>query len=97
MKKIVYKLFLLVVFILRNLPKSFLRAFFRFIAFLGYLFAKNTNRIIETNLNFVFENSLSKDEIQEIVMNDERSIKQLGDRKPKNIIIVPGKIINIVG
>ena len=41
--------------------------------------------------------SLSKDEIQEIVMNDERSIKQLGDRTPKNIIIVPGKIINIVG
>jgi KDO2-lipid IV(A) lauroyltransferase len=66
MKKIVYKLFLLIVFILRNLPKSFLRAFFRFIAFLGYLFAKNTNRIIETNLNFVFENSLSKDEIQKI-------------------------------
>ena len=66
MKKLVFKLFLLVVFILRNLPKSFLRAFFRFIAFLGYLFAKNTNRIIETNLNFVFENSLSKDEIQKI-------------------------------
>ena len=41
--------------------------------------------------------SLSKDEIQEIVMNDERTIKQLGNRTPKNIIIVPGKIINIVG
>ncbi len=41
--------------------------------------------------------SLSKDEIQEIVMNDERTIKQLGDRTPKNIIIVHGKIINIVG
>lgn len=41
--------------------------------------------------------SLSKDEIQDIVMNDERTIKQLGDRTPKNIIIVPGKIINIVG
>lgn len=41
--------------------------------------------------------SLSKEEIQEIVMNDERTIKQLGDRTPKNIIIVPGKIINIVG
>ncbi|WP_353166918.1 leucine--tRNA ligase [Empedobacter brevis] len=40
--------------------------------------------------------SLSKDEIQEIVMKDERTIKQLGDRTPKNIIIVPGKIINIV-
>ncbi|WP_313095456.1 leucine--tRNA ligase [Empedobacter sp.] len=41
--------------------------------------------------------SLSKEEIQEIVMNDERTIKQLGDRTPKNIIIVPRKIINIVG
>lgn len=41
--------------------------------------------------------TLSKEEIQEIVMNDERTIKQLGDRTPKNIIIVPGKIINIVG
>ena len=41
--------------------------------------------------------SLSKDEIQEIVMNDERTINQLGDRTPKNIIIVHGKIINIVG
>ena len=66
MKKIVYKLFLAVVFILRNLPKSFRRAFFRFLANMGYLFAKKTNRIIETNLNFVFENSLSKDEIKQI-------------------------------
>ena len=41
--------------------------------------------------------TLSKEEIQEIVMKDERTIKQLGDRTPKNIIIVPGKIINIVG
>jgi Kdo2-lipid IVA lauroyltransferase/acyltransferase len=66
MKKIVYKLFLLVVFILSNLPKSFRRAFFRFIAYCGYLFAKNTNRIIETNLNFVFNNTLSQKEIKEI-------------------------------
>lgn len=66
MKKIVYKLFLVVVFILRNLPKSFRRGFFRFIAYCGYLFAKNTNKIIETNLNFVFNNTLSQKEIKEI-------------------------------
>ena len=66
MKKIVFKLFLVVVFILRKMPKSLRRAFFRFIATCGYLFAKGTNRIIETNLNFVFNNSLSKDEIKEI-------------------------------
>jgi Kdo2-lipid IVA lauroyltransferase/acyltransferase len=66
MKKIVYKLFLVLIFILRKLPKSFLRNFFKFIAYLGFLFARKTNRIIETNLNFVFENSLSKDEINKI-------------------------------
>ncbi len=66
MKKIVYKLFLVVVFILKNLPKSLRRAFFRFVANLGYIFAKKTNKIIETNLNFVFENSLSQNEIKDI-------------------------------
>jgi len=66
MKKIVYQLFLVVVFILRYLPKSLRRAFFRFVAYLGYLFAGKTNKIIETNLNFVFDNSLSQTEIKEI-------------------------------
>ncbi|MBP7741955.1 MAG: hypothetical protein KA073_01115 [Aliarcobacter sp.] len=66
MKKMVYKLFLVVVFILRKLPKSIRRAFFRFIANCGYFFAKDTNRIIKTNLNFVFNNSLDKKEIQKI-------------------------------
>ena len=66
MKKIVYKLFLVVVFILKNLPKSLRRAFFRFVANLGYIFAKKRNKIIETNLNFVFENSLSQNEIKDI-------------------------------
>ena len=66
MKKIVYKLYLDVVFILKNLPKSLRRAFFRFVANLGYIFAKKTNKIIETNLNFVFENSLSQNEIKDI-------------------------------
>ena len=40
---------------------------------------------------------LTKEQIQEAVMADERTIKQLEGRTPKNIIIVPGKIINIVG
>ena len=66
MKKIVYNLFLGLVFILRFMPKSFRRAFFKFIAYMGYLFAKKTNKIIETNLNFVFNNSLSLNEIKKI-------------------------------
>jgi leucyl-tRNA synthetase len=40
---------------------------------------------------------LTKDQIQEIVMADERTVAQLAGNSPKNIIIVPGKIINIVG
>ncbi len=40
---------------------------------------------------------LSKDDIEKIVMADERTQKQLGDRVPKKVIIVPGKIVNIVG
>lgn len=40
---------------------------------------------------------LTKEQIHEAVMSDERTIKQLDGKMPKNIIIVPGKIINIVG
>ncbi|WP_019037604.1 leucine--tRNA ligase [Psychroflexus tropicus] len=40
---------------------------------------------------------LSKDEIEEVVMADERTQKQLDGRTPKKVIIVPGKIVNIVG
>jgi leucyl-tRNA synthetase len=39
---------------------------------------------------------LTKDQIQEIIMNDERTVTQLDGNTPKNVIIVPGKIINIV-
>ena len=39
---------------------------------------------------------LSKEEIEEIVMKDEKVIQQLGGAKPKKIIVVPKKIINIV-
>jgi leucyl-tRNA synthetase len=40
---------------------------------------------------------LSKDEIEKIVMADERTQKQMDGRTPKKVIIVPGKIVNIVG
>ena len=39
---------------------------------------------------------LSKEEIEEIVMKDEKVIQQLDGAKPKKIIVVPKKIINIV-
>ena len=40
---------------------------------------------------------LTKEQIEEIVMNDERTIKQLDGKTPNKVIIVPGKIINLVG
>ena len=40
---------------------------------------------------------LSVPQIQEIVMADERTIKQLEGRTPNKVIIVPGKVINLVG
>ena len=40
---------------------------------------------------------LSVSEIQEIVMADERTMKQLEGRIPNKVIIVPGKVINLVG
>ncbi|MFV5686025.1 leucine--tRNA ligase [Flavobacterium sp. GB2R13] len=40
---------------------------------------------------------LTKEQIEEIVMKDERTIKQLDGKIPNKVIIVPGKIINLVG
>ncbi|CAA0150238.1 Leucine--tRNA ligase [Tenacibaculum maritimum] len=40
---------------------------------------------------------LNKEEIEKIVMADERTLSQLQGRTPKKVIVVPGKIINIVG
>ncbi|AXG68421.1 leucine--tRNA ligase [Kordia sp. SMS9] len=40
---------------------------------------------------------LSKEEIEKIILEDERTQAQLNGRTPKKVIVVPGKIINIVG
>lgn len=40
---------------------------------------------------------LSTEEVQREVLADERTQMQLEGRKPKKVIVVPGKIINIVG
>jgi leucyl-tRNA synthetase len=41
--------------------------------------------------------NLSKDEIEKMVLNHEKTIAQLAGKTPKKVIIVPGKIVNIVG
>ena len=40
---------------------------------------------------------MSKDEIEKTVMTHEKTQEQLQGRTPKKVIIVPGKIVNIVG
>jgi len=40
---------------------------------------------------------LTVEQIQEAVMADERTIQQLNGQQPKKFVIVPGKIINLVG
>ncbi|WP_072970548.1 leucine--tRNA ligase [Flavobacterium saccharophilum] len=40
---------------------------------------------------------LTAPQIEEIIMKDERTLRQLDGRTPNKVIIVPGKIINLVG
>ncbi len=40
--------------------------------------------------------SLSKEEIEQIVLNDERTQKQLDGKAIKKVIVVPGRIVNVV-
>ncbi|WP_405293895.1 leucine--tRNA ligase [Algibacter sp. Ld11] len=40
---------------------------------------------------------MSKEEIEKTVLAHEKTKEQLGDRTPKKVIVVPGKIVNIVG
>ncbi|APQ17024.1 leucine--tRNA ligase [Maribacter hydrothermalis] len=50
-------------------------------------------------MKFTLELSLdlSKDEIEVAVMANEKTQQQLQGREPKKVIVVPGKIVNIVG
>ena len=40
---------------------------------------------------------MSKDEIEKTVLGHEKTQQQLNGRQPKKVIVVPGKIVNIVG
>jgi len=50
-------------------------------------------------MRFTMELSLelNKDEIEAAVMSNEKTQQQLQGRTPKKVIVVPGKIVNIVG
>jgi len=61
--------------------------------------AKNYPISFNGKMRFTLELSLdlSKDEIEKTVMEHEKTIAQLDGRTPKKVIVVPGKIVNIVG
>jgi len=61
-----YKLLLLFEKILMLLPHKARKAFFTFLAYIGYGLSKKYRNIARQNLNFVFNNSMSEDEIKEI-------------------------------
>ncbi|MDD3004879.1 class I tRNA ligase family protein [Flavobacterium sp.] len=66
-----------------------------------YLVESNKEYPVSFNGKMRFTLNLPLDltaaQIEEIVMKDERTIKQLDGRTPNKVIIVPGKIINLVG
>jgi leucyl-tRNA synthetase len=67
----------------------------------SYLVESSKNYPVSFNgkMRFTIELSLELNpkQIEEIVMADERTEQQLQGRTPKKVIVVPGKIINIVG
>jgi leucyl-tRNA synthetase len=44
-----------------------------------------------------FPLDMNKEELEKAVLADEKTIAQLEGRTPKKVIVVPGKIVNIVG
>ncbi len=61
-----YKFLLLIENILMLLPHTARKAFFTFLAFIGYKTAKKYRRIVRQNLNYAFDNSMSDTEIDKI-------------------------------
>ncbi len=66
-----------------------------------YLIESTKNYPVSFNGKFRFTIELpldmSKDEIEKVVMAHEKTQQQLAGRTPKKVIVVPGKIVNIVG
>lgn len=66
-----------------------------------YLVESTKNYPISFNgkMRFTLElpTEMPKNEIEKVVMSHEKTIAQLNGRTPKKIIVVPGKIVNIVG
>ena len=67
----------------------------------SYLVESSKNYPISFNgkMRFTLElpMDMSKEEIEKTVLANEKTQEQLAGRRPKKVIVVPGKIVNIVG
>ncbi|WP_418640642.1 lipid A biosynthesis lauroyl acyltransferase [Sulfurimonas sp. ST-27] len=61
-----YNFLLVIEHILMLVPHKARKAFFTFLAFIGYKSAKKYRRIVRQNLNYAFDNSMSDEEIDTI-------------------------------
>ncbi len=61
-----YKLLLLIENILMLVPHKARKAFFTFLAFIGYKSSKKYRRIVKQNLNYAFDNTMSEEDIDKI-------------------------------
>jgi len=65
--KIIYKFFLLFVFIMKILPQKMRNIFFRYLSLIVYFFAKKTKKVIKINLEMVFgKERLTQEETKKI-------------------------------
>lgn len=66
LEKILFRIFLIFAKVMQLLPKKFRRFYFLFISRIVYYIAFGTNRIIKANLNLVYPNRFSDEEIKNI-------------------------------
>jgi len=57
-------------------------------------YAISFNGKVRFSLDFPAE--MGKEEVEKLVMNNEQVVKILDGKQPKKVIVVPGKIVNIV-
>ena len=61
-----FRLLLILEKILMILPKKARKAFFTFLAFIGYHTSKRYRKVVEQNLQYAFDNSMSEEEVEAI-------------------------------
>ena len=64
--KIQYYLVIFLIKFLMLFPKSIRRKFFEFLGYLTYLVYTKNKKIIEANLNYIYDNNISKEKIKQI-------------------------------